>query len=137
MSNIEKIADFIFKSEEDMTFPKLLDEMEKLGIHTAGTKDFISDQLSNCIYWRNMSDEATKILHEVNKRYNVTLQPYGFDNKGVAFYRSYYPDFPIFNHFLMDKMSAKTQKEFMKKPYLMPVYWVPISKSHTIKRPKK
>ena len=133
---IAKVADFIFESEEEMTFPRLLEKMEEIGINTKGEEDFVSISLKNCIYWRNMSKESIEILHGVDKFYNVTLQPYGFDNRGVQFYKEHYPDFPIFNHFLMDKMSPKTQKQFMKKPYLMPVYWVPSSKAKMIVKPK-
>lgn len=137
---IAKIADLIFDAEEEMTFPKLLEGMESLGINTKGDCDFesrtMTKTLKNCIYWRNMSEEAVELLYAVDKFYNVTLQPYGFDNKGVKLYKEYYPDFPIFNHFLMDKMSPKSQEQFLKKKYLMPVHWVPSSKAKLIVKPK-
>lgn len=131
----EKIADFIFESNEEVTFPILLAYINKLGITVDGEEDFVSDTLKNCIYWRGISKEAYELLKMANKLYNITLQPYGFDNRGVVFYKEKYPDMPIFNHFLMDKMSPKTQKQFMKKPYMMPVFWVPLSKAKMINRP--
>lgn len=132
---IKELADFIFESEENVTFPLLLAKINMMGVEVKGEEDFTSGCIKNCIYWKGISKEAIEVLRDIEKFYNVMLQPYGFDQEGVKLYKSWYPDMPIFNHLLIDKMTPKHKKEFMAVPYMMPVYWVPASKAKKIRRP--
>lgn len=132
MDNKEKIANMIINSEKGMTFPEVLKEMENLGMETKGDLDFLSDSITNCVYWKGINLETLFFLKDIGSEYNLALQPYGFDNKGVTLYKEYFPDQPIFNHFLLDKMSAKYKAKFMRKPYMMPAYWLPYDKTHII-----
>ena len=104
---IKELADFIFESEENVTFPLLLAKINMMGVEVKGEEDFTSGCIKNCIYWKGISKEAIEVLRDIEKFYNVVLQPYGFNQEGVKLYKSWYPDMPIFNHLLIDKMTPK------------------------------
>lgn len=133
--NVEPIANIIFDSKNKVTFPVLMAAMEENGINPYGDLDYLSRQIKNCIYWRGLSQNALDILDAIQKFYRVTLQPYGYNPEGVRFYKEKFPDMPVFNHFLIEKMKPATQKKFMSVPYMMPVYFVPTKDAVYIQKP--